>query len=93
MCHCLGLVGLDVIVLDLLGSLVHLVKQVTGLAGGFVDHAVKLRLVLQEGWTDDFCIDDGRAVVLDGRHAPDHEDALGQPVEGDPPGQNVGKKL
>ena len=31
MCHCLGLVGLDVIVLDLLGSLVHLVKQVTGL--------------------------------------------------------------
>ncbi len=34
-------------------------------------------------------VDDLRSVVLHGRHAPDHEEALGEPVEGNPPNQDI----
>lgn len=37
--------------------------------------------MLQEVWPDDFGVHDDAAVVVDGRHAPDEEDALQEPVE------------
>jgi len=87
------LVGLGVVVSDLFGRLVHFIEQISGLAGGLVDNAVQLGLVLEEEGTDNLGIDDIGSVELDGSHAPDHEDALGQPVEWHPPGQNVCEEL
>ena len=37
-------------------------------------------------------IDDLRSVVLHGGHAPDHEEALHQPVEGHPANQDICRK-
>ena len=59
----------------------------------FRDHGVNLCLMLQEDGTEGPGIDDLSPVVLHGGHAPDHEHALDQPVEGHPANQDISKEL
>ena len=47
--------------------------------------------MLQEDGTEGPGIDDLSPVVLHGGHAPDHEQALDQPVEGHPANQDTAK--
>jgi len=68
-----------------------LVSDQAGDLLALIDDPVDGGLVGPEPWQDDGAID--LLGSLEGRHAPDEEDALGEPVEGDPAHQDVGEKL
>ncbi len=69
------------------GRVGELGKAVGALLHDIVDHV----LVLEEIGQDDALVDDGRA--LHGRHAPQEEGALDQPVEGDPADEELGEEF
>jgi len=78
---------------NVLGFVKSLVKDVSSLASCFLNGSVDGRRVLLEDRQDHLGVDDGSPVVLHGGHAPDHEQALAEPVEGDPPSNEVSKVL
>ena len=66
-----------------------LIEEVAGLVPCLGDGAVNGAVVLPEQGQDDARVDDLGAVALEGRHAPDQEEHLAQPVEGNPAGDEV----
>jgi len=85
---------LIILVQLLLGSVIfgllhRLVKQISRLAAGLLQGGVDGGGMLLEEWEDYLGVDDSRAVVVDGGHAPDHEQALAEPIEGNPASNEV----
>jgi len=89
---------LIILVQLLLGSVIFgllhcLVEQVASLAASLLNGGVDGRGVLLEERQNYLGVDDSGAVVVDGSHAPDHEQALAQPVEGNPASNEVSEVL
>lgn len=78
---------------NVLGFIKSFVKDVSSLASGFLNGPVDCWGMLLEHWQDDLGVDDGSSIVVHGGHAPDHEQALAQPVKGDPASDEVSKVL
>jgi len=78
---------------DVLGLLHGLLEDLAGLVLRLVHHVVDERLVLVEEGQDDAVVDHAGPVGLERGHAPDEEETLAEPVEGDPANQEVGEEL
>lgn len=76
---------------QLLGD--HVTGHLLDLIGSLSDQIVRTFFVFLEVWQDDLVVHDGRSVVFDWHHAPDEEDALQQPVEGNNLHQEEGEVL
>lgn len=76
---------------QLLGD--HVTGHLLDLISSLSDQIVRTFFVFLEVWQDDLVVHDGRSVVLNWHHAPDEEDALQQPVEGDDLHQEEGEML
>ena len=76
-----------------LGLLGEPVQEAASLTLGIGQDLVDVTLVLEEEGQNQLGVDDVSSVVLDRREAPAEEDALGEPVEGEPADSGVGEGL
>jgi len=78
---------------NVLGFVKSLVKDVSSLASCLLNSSVDGRRMLLEDRQDHLGVDDGSSIVLHGGHAPDHEQALAEPVERNPSSNEVSEVL